>query len=193
MARWIDGLALRPGETILDRLLALSEGERRRLLRDMPRKYLRELAERWYQWAHDGQCEPPGDWPVWLIRAGRGFGKTRAGAEWVSEVARRMPGARIALVAANARDGMRVMIEGGSGLLAVARSDEKPKWRERLSELYFDSGAVATLYSAEAPENLRGPEHHAAWCDELGKWGRGETAWDNLMLGMRLGIPSGFR
>lgn len=187
-ARWIDRLASDDGESILDRLLALSLAERVRLLREIPRKYVHELEERWYQWAHHGQCAPPGDWPVWLIRAGRGFGKTRAGAEWISDMARRMPGARIALVAANEKDGMRVMIEGPSGLIAVARADEKPKWRQQLRELYFDSGAVATLFSAGAPENLRGPEHHVAWCDELAKWPQGgAAAWDNLMLGMRLG------
>ena len=188
MARWIDRLALGPDETILDRLLTLSPEERQRLLREMPRKYVQELDERWYQWAHGGQREPPGDWPVWLIRAGRGFGKTRAGAEWISEMARRVPGARIALVAANENDGIRVMIEGKSGLLAVARDGEGPKWQNRLRELHFDSGAVATLFSAGAAENLRGPEHHVAWCDELAKWRKGgEAAWDNLMLGMRLG------
>ena len=187
MARWIDQLKLGEGETILDRILSLSPEERARLIGEMPRKYVQELEERWYTWAHDGQREPPGDWPVWLIRAGRGFGKTRAGSEWVSEVARRMRGARIALVAANEGDGIRVMIEGSSGLIAVARADENPRWRYRLRELHFDSGAVATLFSAEAPENLRGPEHHAAWCDELAKWRHGDASWDNLMMGMRLG------
>jgi phage terminase large subunit-like protein len=188
LARWLERLALCEGETILDRLLALAPEDRGRVLREIPRKYAQELDERWYQWAHAGQREPPGDWPVWLIRAGRGFGKTRAGSEWISEMARRMPGARIALVAANENDGMRVMIEGPSGLLAVARADEAPQWRYRLRELHFDSGAVATLYSAGAPENLRGPEHNLAWCDELAKWKKGgEAAWDNLMLGMRLG------
>ncbi|WP_156878354.1 terminase large subunit domain-containing protein [Sphingopyxis sp. QXT-31] len=147
----------------------------------------RELARRWYGQAHAGQREPPGDWRIWLIQAGRGFGKTRAGAEWVSEVARSMPGAQIALVAATIADGQRVMIEGPSGLIAVARDHEEIRWAPGRRELSFDSGAVATLYSAEAGEELRGPEHHAAWCDELAKWRRGTAAWDNLMLGMRLG------
>ncbi|WP_432768337.1 MAG: DNA-packaging protein [Sphingopyxis sp.] len=188
MGGWIEQLALADGETIFDRVMAMSPEERARLLRDVPRKYVLELIERWYQWAHQGQREPAGDWPVWLIQAGRGFGKTRAGSEWVSEVARRRPGARIALVAANERDGIRVMIEGPSGLIAVARADEAPVWRGTMRELHFDSGAIATLFTARAPENLRGPEHHAAWCDELGKWAQGgEAAWDNLMLGMRLG------
>ncbi len=146
-----------------------------------------ELVTRWYGFENDGQRDPPGDWRIWLIRAGRGFGKTRAGSEWVSQVARDMPGARIALVAATQVDGERVMIEGPSGLVAVARPGEEPRWVKGRRELRFASGAVATLYSAEAGEELRGPEHHAAWCDELAKWRRGEAAWDNLMLGMRLG------
>ena len=172
---------------LLELLATLTPGQLRRLMRDLPYKYRRELIERWQGWAQEGQCEPPGDWRIWMIRAGRGFGKTRAGAEWISEWARMLPGARIALVAANDADGRRVMIEGPSGLLAVARSDEEPLWRESLRELHFDSGAVATLYSAAAAENLRGPEHHVAWCDELAKWPQGHTAWDNLMMGLRLG------
>jgi len=102
VTRWIERLALGPDETILDRLLRLSSGERARLLREMPRRYVEELTERWYQWAHDGQLAPPGDWSLWIIRAGRGFGKTRAGAEWVSGIARTTPDARIALVAGTA-------------------------------------------------------------------------------------------
>lgn len=172
---------------ILDLLCTLTPGQLRRLMRDLPLKYRRELIERWQGWAQAGQCEPPGDWRIWMIRAGRGFGKTRAGAEWVSEWARMLPDARIALVAANDADGRRVMVEGPSGLLAVARSDEEPRWREGLRELHFSSGAVATLYSAAAAENLRGPEHHVAWCDELAKWPHGDAAWDNLMMGLRLG------
>lgn len=172
---------------VLGQLTGLSPGQLRRLMRDLSGRHRRELIERWQGWAQEGQCEPPGDWRIWMIRAGRGFGKTRAGAEWISEWARMLPDARIALVAANDTDGRRVMIEGPSGLLAVARSDEGPLWRESLRELHFDSGAVATLYSAAAAENLRGPEHHVAWCDELAKWPQGDAAWDNLMMGLRLG------
>ena len=172
---------------VLGQLSGLRPGQLRRLMRDLSGRHRRELIERWQGWAQEGQCEPPGDWRIWMIRAGRGFGKTRAGAEWISEWARMLPGARIALVAANDADGRRVMIEGPSGLLAVARSDERPLWRESLRELHFDSGAVATLYSAAAAENLRGPEHHVAWCDELAKWPQGDTAWDNLAMGLRLG------
>lgn len=168
-------------------LRSLTPRELRDVLRGLTEGQKAELVRRWYGFQNDGQRTPPGDWRIWLIQAGRGFGKTRAGAEWVSEVARDRPGARIALVAATIADGQRVMIEGPSGLIAVARSHEEPHWVAGRRELLFDSGAVAMLYSAEAGEELRGPEHHAAWCDELAKWRRGIAAWDNLMLGMRLG------
>ena len=103
---------------VLGQLSGLRPGQLRRLMRDLSGRHRRELIERWQGWAQEGQCEPPGDWRIWMIRAGRGFGKTRAGAEWISEWARMLPGARIALVAANDADGRRVMIEGPSGLLA---------------------------------------------------------------------------
>ena len=172
---------------IAEEFAAMSEKDRRFVLRGLNAEQRRELERRWYGFENDGQREPPGDWRIWLIRAGRGFGKTRAGSEWVSQIARDMPQARIALVAATQADGLRVMIEGPSGLIAVARAHEDIRWVASRRELLFDSGAIATLYSAEAGEELRGPEHHAAWCDELAKWRRGEAAWDNLMLGMRLG------
>lgn len=172
---------------ILGPLRRMTAKELRHLLRGLTDGQKAELATRWYGFENDGQREPPGIWRIWLIRAGRGFGKTRAGSEWVSQVARESPDARIALVAATHADGVRVMIEGPSGLLAVARPGEEPRWMLGRRELLFSSGAVATLYSAEAGEELRGPEHHAAWCDELAKWRRGVAAWDNLMMGMRLG------
>jgi phage terminase large subunit-like protein len=171
---------------LIARLLALPEAERARVLGQLTPLQLSELRHRWSLWAHDGQRAPAGDWRVWLIRAGRGFGKTRAGAEWVSEMARLHPAARIALVGATAADARRVMVEGASGVIAVARDGERPVWRPTSGEVRFASGAVAQVYSAAAPEKLRGPEHHYAWADELGKW-RGTAAWDNLMMGLRLG------
>lgn len=158
---------------IWSQLERLTEAQRRQVLRTLTVEQRREMANRWYGLENEGQREPPGDWRIWLIQAGRGFGKTRAGAEWVSEVARSSPGARFALVGATIADAQRVMIEGPSGLIAVARSHEPVRWIAGRRELRFHSGAIATLYSAEAGEELRGPEHHAAWCDELAKWRRG--------------------
>lgn len=145
------------------------------------------LDENWPVWAHDGQLPDGDDWAVWLIRAGRGFGKTRAGAEWVSAVARARPAARIALVGATMDEVRAVMVEGVSGLIALCRHGEHHEWRSGTGEFTFASGAKAFAYSAEAPEKLRGPEHDAAWCDELAKWRHAEATWDNLMLGMRVG------
>lgn len=174
-------------DIVLAALSMLNDRQLQRVLNRMERRYSDEFVERWRIWAHGGQIEPPGEWRIWLVKAGRGFGKTRAGAEWVSEQARSHPGARIALVAATALDGLRVMIEGPSGLMAVARLGEKLDWRAGAAELHFENGSMATLYSAETPDILRGPQHHFAWCDELAKWRRGDAAWDNLMMTMREG------
>ncbi|MET0310347.1 MAG: terminase family protein [Sphingomonas sp.] len=173
----------------IERLSLLPEYLQSNALQSLSQAQRRELEARWWRWAHAGQRAPAGDWRIWLIRAGRGFGKTRAGAEWVSAVARARPGARIALVGATIEDVRRVMIEGASGLIAVAREEEQLRWIMQTGEVHFPSGACAYVFSAGAPEKLRGPEHDAAWCDELGKWraGAGEMAWDNLLMGMRGG------
>ena len=168
-------------------LARLSPAMRARLLTQLGPHQRRWINEFWRAWAHEGQAEPPGDWRVWIIRAGRGFGKTRAGAEWISAVARAEPAARIALVGATADEVRRVMVEGPSGLVAVARDDEPVRWQTTRGEVRFASGAVAFCYSAETPEGLRGPEHGYAWCDELAKWRQGEATWDNLQLGLRQG------
>jgi phage terminase large subunit-like protein len=164
------------------------EPERIEAVRRLSWPAARELLARWGEWAHDGQ-RPPGedDWRVWLLMAGRGFGKTRAGAEYVGACARADGKLRIALVGATIDDVRKVMIEGPSGLLAVAREGEELRWTPHLGELTFPSGATAFSYSGANPERLRGPEHHLAWCDELAKWAYTEKSWRNLMLGLRLG------
>ena len=173
---------------LVARLAGLGAAERAAVIGALTREQATEFNERWAGgFARAEQVAPPGDWRIWLIRAGRGFGKTRAGAEWVSEIARTNPGARIALIGETDEEVRRVMIEGTSGLNAVARTGERPTWRAGSRELIFPGGARAFVYSASAPEGLRGPEHHFAWCDELAKWRRGEAAWDNLMMGLRLG------
>jgi phage terminase large subunit-like protein len=178
--------------------LAGDEGRWERLVRRLPEPVRRRMAEESFAWqAHGGQGEPPDaahggtDWTVWLLMAGRGFGKTRAGAEWVRARARETPGARIALVGATDEEVVKVMIEGPSGLLAVAGAEEEMVYWPTRKLVRFGSGAEAHIYSARAAERLRGPEHHFAWADELAKWsaagGRGVAAWDNLMMGLRCG------
>lgn len=145
------------------------------------------LAYHWDWQAHENQREPEGEWRVWLLLAGRGFGKTRTGAEWVLEQARAVPDARIALVGGSLEEAARVMVEGESGILACAAPDEKLDWRSTRHELRFPSGALAQLFSGADGDRLRGPQHHFAWADELGKWKDADAVWDNLMLGLRLG------
>ncbi|GAA0656932.1 phage terminase large subunit-like protein [Sphingomonas insulae] len=174
---------------VMARLAALPADERATLVRSLTADVRLELAERWERggWAQPGQEAPEGDdWRIWLIRAGRGFGKTRAGAEWVTRIAAD-PDAMIALVGSTAADVRRVMIEGPSGLRAVAKAGKTPRYTMSHGEVRWPNGARAFVYSADVPDQLRGPEHHAAWCDELAKWRRGDAAWDNLMMGMRRG------
>ncbi|WP_369027332.1 DNA-packaging protein [Qipengyuania sp. RANM35] len=141
--------------------------------------------------AHDGQLPPSGDWRTWLIMAGRGFGKTRAGAEWVRSLAEANRYARIALIGASLGEARSVMVEGESGILACSPPERRPVFEPSLRRLRWPNGAEAMLYSAAEPESLRGPQHSHAWCDELGKWSnahdRALSAWNNLQLGLRLG------
>jgi len=171
----------------IDALAALPASRRARLLRGLSPEAFRGFAEEWSWRAFRGQTEPPGEWRVWLLMAGRGFGKTRAGAQWVLARVRECPAARIALVGGNLGEVERVMVNGPSGILRSAPIDERPVWRPSDRTLVFPSGALAFAYSAERPESLRGPEHHFAWCDELAKWARADETWDNLMLGLRSG------
>ena len=121
---------------------------------------------RWQFWARREQRPPEGDWSVWMIMAGRGFGKTRAGAEWVRNIAEGDGSARFALVGANYAETRTVMVEGESGLLSIAPPQQRPVWEPSLKRLTWDNGAQAHLYSAAEPEGLRGPQHSHGWCDK---------------------------
>ncbi len=116
----------------------------------------------WEYLARKEQLPPPGDWRVWMIMAGRGFGKTRSGAEWVRMVADSNPEARIAPVSSSLAEARAVMVEGESGLLAICRPGHKPVFEPSLHRIRFASGAQAQLFSAAEPEALRGPQHSHA-------------------------------
>jgi len=158
---------------------------------DLEQEHRNEFRHHFTFQAHSGQCPPEGDWRTWLVMAGRGFGKTRAGAEWARGIAGDDGEARIALVAATLGEARSVMVEGESGLLACCTPDKRPSYEPSLRKLTFANGALAFLYGANEPESLRGPQHSHAWCDEIGKWpdahGRAMRSWDNLLLGLRLG------
>ena len=109
-----------------EKLLALSPDERREQIARMNHGQRKRLLPYWRLWAHDGQVAPADGWHTWLLMAGRGYGKTRAGAEWVREIAENDPTARIALVGASLGEARRVMVEGESGLLAISRPKKRP-------------------------------------------------------------------
>jgi len=146
-----------------------------------------ELCYTWRAWARPSQLPPAGAWRIWLLLAGRGFGKTRSGAEFVREQVAVGAAKRVALVAPTAADARDVMVEGESGILAISPTSERPLYEPSKRRLTWPNGAVATLFSADEPERLRGPQFDLAWCDELAAW-RYPAAWDMLRMGVRLGI-----
>ena len=155
----------------------------------------RVAAQAWGYASHTAQKSPPGDWTTWLFLGGRGAGKTRAGAEWVWEVAEGLgAGGRIALVGATLHDARSVMVEGASGVMNLPFRNGGgcggARFEPSLRRVIFPGGAVGMLFSAEEPERLRGPQFHAAWGDEVCAWGRGAETLANLRLGLRLASGS---
>ncbi|MFL6725337.1 MAG: DNA-packaging protein [Sphingomicrobium sp.] len=140
-------------------------------------------------WAHANQLPPNGEgWRIWLMMAGRGFGKTRAGAEWIYRLASGKAGVRIALVGATIQDARSIMVEGVSGLLTIARRHRRRlSWEPSMGRLKWPNRSEAQLFSGDHADGLRGPEHDFAWCDELAKWRQAEGAWMNLQFGLRRG------
>lgn len=147
-----------------------------------------ELFYDWQTWARPNQLIPEGDWwSIWLILAGRGYGKTRCGAEFVRYHVENGLASRIALIAEDAGDARDVMIEGESGLLAISHPKCKPIYVPSKRRVEWPNGAVATVYSDSDPESLRGPQFDLSWIDEMGKFRNVDSVWSNLMFGLRLG------
>jgi len=181
-------------EVKLDKLRRLRELQQRKVDLDNGDG----LKRTWREQARADQLEPEGDWFVWLILAGRGWGKSRTAAEMMAEKARRFPGCRIALVARTIGDTRDTMIEGDSGLLNCFKQTElrggkiTGAWNRSLGELYLENGSRFFTYSAEKPWQLRGPQFHFAWGDEACFWADAhkgtatDTTWSNLTIATRL-------
>jgi len=142
------------------------------------------LFQHWSFWARPDQRLPPGDWVYWLILAGRGAGKTRAGAEAVREWIKTFP--IVNLIGATADDARDVMVLGESGLLACCPPEERPRYARASARLIWPNGATSQVFSAEEPDRLRGKQHMKLWCDELAAW-RHADAFEQALLGLRLG------
>ena len=174
-------------KSTLQRLADIPADRRESALLGLGEPELTALLYQWEHWARETQRTPPGDWRVWLILAGRGFGKTRTGAEFVRERVEAGTAQHIALVGATASDVRDTMIEGESGLLAIFPPWNRPKYEPSKRRVTFRNGAIATAFTADEPDRLRGPNHDLAWADELAAW-RYPDAWDMLMLGLRIGV-----
>ena len=166
--------------------LLRSSKKKDQILASLTKTEIASLEFCWEFWARPSQLAPPGDWDTWLILAGRGWGKTRTGAEWCRAQVESGTAKRLALVAPTSADARDVMVEGQSGVLAICPPDRRPTYEPSKRRLTWPCGAIATLYSADEPDRLRGPQHDAAWADELAAW-RYPEAWDQLQLGLRLG------
>jgi phage terminase large subunit-like protein len=168
-------------------LAALGPPERQAVWSALTEKEREQLAFTWEFWARPEQLPPPGAWSVWLILTGRGWGKNRTGAEWVRAEVESGRRQRLALVARTAADLRDVLVEGESGILAISPPWFRPEWEPSKRRLTWPNGAIATTYTAEEPDTLRGPQHDGAWCDEVASWRQAHDVWANLSMGLRLG------
>lgn len=160
------------------------------LLMQLDESQVTSLLYKWSFWARENQIEPLTEdkpWTYWLLLAGRGFGKTRTGAEWINKRVEEGKAKRIALVAATAADVRKTMVEGESGILAKAPPWNKPIFEPSKLQITWPNGAIAQMFSAEEPERLRGPQCDTFWADELCAWKKLQETWDMLMFGFRLG------
>jgi len=146
----------------------------------------RAIMYMWPVWARTNQLTPQTKWRIWLILAGRGFGKTRTGAEFIREQVEAGNTRHIALVGPTAADVRDTMVEGESGLLGIYPAHQRPRYEPSKRRITFHNGAVASAFTADEPDRLRGPNHDLAWADELAAW-RYPEAWDMLMFGLRIG------
>ncbi len=144
------------------------------------------LERYWPVHARPSQREPGGNWRYWLILAGRGYGKTRVGAEWVRARATAGTYRYVNVAGATADDARDIMVEGESGILACCHPWERPEYRKHESKLIWPNGCQSLIFTADKPDRFRGKQHEALWADELAAW-RYPEAWDQAMLGLRIG------
>lgn len=167
--------------------------QRTQLLSELTDEELVALDFDWRVWARPNQLAPPGDWSTWVVLAGRGFGKTRIGAEWIRENVEgptplsKGKARHIALVGEDKDDVKDVMIEGVAGILPNCPPSYRPTFIKKDLELTWPNGAKAKGFSGADPESLRGPQHDLAWADEFAKWQYPQYTWDMLQFGLRLG------
>lgn len=171
--------------SVAERLAKLPASERAAVLSDLTEAEAEALLYDWRGFnARPEQIAPAGDWDIWLVLAGRGFGKTRTGAEMVREEVESARSGRIGLIAETAADARDVMV---AELLRIFPKDQRPVYKSSKRSITFHNGAEAFTYNATEPDQLRGPQHDFLWHDELAKWRYARETWDQAQFGLRLG------
>ena len=171
--------------SIVAHLLRLPAEDRAKVLAGSPPALIEEIAYHWAAWGRPEQQLPLNNWTYWLIKAGRGFGKTRTGAETVREWIKQ--GRRyVNLIGATADDARDIMVQGESGILAVCPRWERPDYKPSQRKLIWPNGAESLIFTADEPDRLRGKQHDGLWCDEVAAW-RYADSWDQAKFGLRLG------
>lgn len=175
-------------EPRISKIARLNELERRAFYASLGPKGLELLPYMWELWARPNQILPTDDgWDTYCAIAGRGFGKTRMGAEAVRKWAYDTPGCRIALIGQTAADARDVIVEGESGIMAVSPPWFMPEYQPSKRRIVWPNGSIASTFSADQPDQLRGPQFHYAWLDEFAKYEDCEATWSQLQFGLRLG------
>jgi phage terminase large subunit-like protein len=171
--------------SVAEQLATIPPDEAARFIASLPDAEADALLYNWRGFlARPDQIAPDGDWDIWLALAGRGFGKTELGAQWVREQVETNAAGAIALVAETAADARDVMV---ARLLRIFPKATRPTYTKSNRCVEFHNGAKAWTYNATEPDQLRGPEHDAAWSDEIAKWRYARETWDQLQFGLRLG------
>ena len=172
--------------TQIQQIAQLDEPLKQLFLNSLSYDDIINLKYTWELWARPEQLPPQTNWGIWLYMAGRGAGKTRAGAEWVRNQIEKFGSNRIGLIAPTAADARDIMIEGESGIMNISPPDFMPKYEPSKRRITWPNGAHAHVYSAEEPDRLRGPQHEKIWAEEVASW-KYPDAWDMAMFGNRLG------
>jgi len=170
---------------LIESLISLPEQKRTKLLNNLTDKEAEELLYDWRVWARPKQLPPPGKWLTWMILTGRSWGKTRTAAEWIIDNARKKA-KHIALIGQTVADVRDTMIKIGiSSIQKISHPSFMPEYTPSIRTLAWPNGTIATTYSGDKPDQVRGPSHDIVWIDELAKFQYPQAIWDNLMFGLR--------
>lgn len=168
-------------------IASLPRAKREAVMEALREGDIQQLVGDWFLSARREQFEPVGDHFIWVIMAGRGFGKNYAGSNWLIDEHRLYEAKNSGIIAATSSDLRRYCLEGPSGILSLAPNDFRPIYKPSKQQLQWPNGTISELYTSEEPDRIRGPNLDRVWCDEVSVWKKAEYALDMLWLSLRLG------